>query len=181
MAEEYDLTCEVCGYHNLQGALLCAHCGALLEPPVRGSDTRTFDEPPTDEAFHSPDATLIRGTRTFRPETILILDFGVGGQQQTLRVEDTVKIGRADRKTSSLIDLDLSAMGGWERGVSRLHAMIRRDLNRLNIIDLDSANGTWLNGELLRPKLPYPLHDGDRVRLGLLEFQIFFDNSGLSG
>ena len=41
-------------------------------------------------------------------------------------------------------------------------------------MDLNSANGTFINGYRLTPQVPYWLRQGDRVRLGrvVLEFRI---------
>jgi len=37
-----------------------------------------------------------------------------------------------------------------------------------SVVDLDSANGTYLNGgtDPIAPNTPVPLHDGDRIHLG---------------
>jgi serine/threonine protein kinase len=50
--------------------------------------------------------------------------------------------------------------------ISRHHAQIRCEGARCQIIDLGSVNGTFLNGDLLRPNVPYPLQPGDHLRLG---------------
>jgi pSer/pThr/pTyr-binding forkhead associated (FHA) protein len=45
---------------------------------------------------------------------------------------------------------------------------------RYQLIDLGSANGTYVNGERLEPHVPRLLRQGDRLRLGrvVLEFRI---------
>lgn len=48
--------------------------------------------------------------------------------------------------------------------VSREHAVIRRNANRIEITDLGSSNGTFVNGERL--SAPSLLRSGDEVRLG---------------
>lgn len=51
--------------------------------------------------------------------------------------------------------------------VSRLHAVIRHSKADYRIEDMDSENGTWVNGILiLRPTL---LKDGDRIDIALTE------------
>jgi ABC-type multidrug transport system ATPase subunit/pSer/pThr/pTyr-binding forkhead associated (FHA) protein len=50
--------------------------------------------------------------------------------------------------------------------ISSKHAEIRRTDAGLVLIDLKSTNGTWLNGQLLKPNTPTPLHDGARIRIG---------------
>jgi hypothetical protein len=51
---------------------------------------------------------------------------------------------------------------------SSRHARIVRQGDVLVIEDLDSTNGTYLNGEQLGG--PQPLHPGDRIRIGDNEF-----------
>lgn len=50
--------------------------------------------------------------------------------------------------------------------VSRHHALIRWDGRQLNISDLGSSNGTWVNGQRLTPHVVQPLSHPARVRFG---------------
>jgi len=50
--------------------------------------------------------------------------------------------------------------------VSRLHAMIKRDGDRFFVEDLDSKNGTFLNGKILRSGKSTKLSHGDEIRIG---------------
>jgi len=52
-----------------------------------------------------------------------------------------------------------------ERQVSRYHAKIMRELNRYVLYDLDSKNGTHLNG--VHVKGSAPLRDGDEIQIAL--------------
>src|SRR5262245_21482880 len=49
-------------------------------------------------------------------------------------------------------------------GVSRAHARIRADGKQLLLEDLNSRNGTFLNGKRLVE--PLPLGDGDKIQIG---------------
>ena len=51
-----------------------------------------------------------------------------------------------------------------ERSVSRVHAMISWSGGRLSVQDLNSSNGTYINGELLRGEAD--LCDGDEMQFG---------------
>ena len=57
--------------------------------------------------------------------------------------------------------------------VSRRHAEIRRVDDRYQIQDLDSKNGTFVNGTPMR-KAPQWLHNGDRIDLGLNQVVLRF-------
>ncbi len=61
------------------------------------------------------------------------------------------------------------------RKVSREHAMIRRSADGFSLYDLDSANGSQVNGVAVRQ--PVRLQDGDIVRIGALDL-IFAESSG---
>lgn len=50
--------------------------------------------------------------------------------------------------------------------VSRLHAEIQVEESTYYIIDVESANGTFLNSVKLEPKQRYPLNLGDKIDLG---------------
>ena len=55
--------------------------------------------------------------------------------------------------------------------VSRMHVRFSRDESgRLCMQDLNSTNGTWLNGRLLEPEERVPVDKGDAVRIGALEY-----------
>ncbi len=86
----------------------------------------------------------------------------------TLRLSDTEGwvIGRSDNKSSYEPDVDLGRYNALSRGVSRRHAALVRYHGRLHIIDLSSANGTFVNGERLKPETPHKLQDGDKLLLG---------------
>lgn len=78
-------------------------------------------------------------------------------------------IGRSDAKSSYIPDVDLAECDALEKGVSRRHAaLVRFKESTACLLDLDSSNGTFLNGDRLKPNQPYPLNDGDQIRLGTL-------------
>lgn len=54
------------------------------------------------------------------------------------------------------------------RSISREHARIARVSRRWFVEDRGSYNGTFLNGERIRPGLPLPLRHADRVTIGPL-------------
>lgn len=58
------------------------------------------------------------------------------------------------------------------RAVSRVHARFYRDGNEYFLEDLNSMNGTFLNGEVLSCHTPVPVRSEDRVVFGNEEFLI---------
>ncbi|MEZ5426713.1 MAG: DUF5715 family protein [Pyrinomonadaceae bacterium] len=80
-------------------------------------------------------------------------------QQKTVSVEDEVSIGRTDAATVALDDV----------GLSRVNTTFFRDGDLLLVVDEDSLNGTFLNGEKVGNR-PTRVLDGDIVKLGLETF-----------
>mgnify|MGYP005861603671 CR=1 FL=1 len=167
------ITCPQCQYQNPTGALICEGCGALLlssqEPPGTTRSLGLDERPPTSEMG-------IRGTKTFPIDAQLIIDVGDMSERQALRIDEEVIMGRVDHHTDFLPDVNLSRFGAWEKGVSRLHAAIRRRGDALVLVDLGSTNGTFLNDERLAPRQAQQLRDGDRIRLGLCEMVIYYES-----
>ena len=83
-------------------------------------------------------------------------------------------IGRRDPTGTSSPDLDLTAQAGYQLGLSRQHAMLRHHDDQLDVVDLSSRNGTYLNGVRLEAHEPTRLHNGDELQLGKLVLRLYF-------
>lgn len=71
--------------------------------------------------------------------------------------------------------INLTDFSGYKYGVSRLHATMRRtEFDQLEIIDLGSSNGSYLNNYKLTPQQPYHVYDGDEIQIGRLPMQVYF-------
>ena len=73
-----------------------------------------------------------------------------------------VTIGRASDNAITLGDV----------GVSSRHARLNWRDDAWHLTDLGSTNGTWIGARQLEPNAPAPLREGDKVRLGRLEFRV---------
>lgn len=82
-------------------------------------------------------------------------------------------IGREDPVSSVFPDIDMTNYGGDEGGVSRSHAQIYMQGGQLVIEDLQSVNFTFVNKQKLTPYEPYPLNDGDTIRLGRVKLSYY--------
>ena len=85
-------------------------------------------------------------------------------------------MGRVSEGQPIMPDIDLSPYQAYAAGVSRLHAIIKRDGDRLIFMDLGSANGTYVNGKRLSPNVEQLIHHGDIVALGKMKLQILVKN-----
>jgi predicted component of type VI protein secretion system len=81
-------------------------------------------------------------------------------------------MGRSEAGGDFIPDLDLAPFDAQNAGVSRRHAALVQYNERLHLVDLESANGTFLNGRRVPPNSPVRLKDNDVVRLGSLSLLI---------
>jgi len=97
------------------------------------------------------------------------------GRRVTLELKEEIQVGRSDPANQFWPGLDLTVDEGAHKGVSRRHAAIQHSNRGIVLVDLNSTNGTTLNGYRLPPDLPYPLHNGDEVSFGRLLVHVFLD------
>ncbi len=73
-------------------------------------------------------------------------------------------------------DINLRDFGGEENGVSRQHALIMVSSSGLSLMDLNSANGTFIERRRLPPQVPIPLRNDSLIQLGTLVIRVFFES-----
>ena len=89
-----------------------------------------------------------------------------------LDVSGQLTIGRPDLLEGYVPGLDLDPYGAKDKGVSRKHAVIYPTDEGLNIRDLESTNGTRVNGHKLEPNQHYKLCDNDEIEFGQLHLAV---------
>ncbi len=154
------IQCRHCQSRQLDGTLFCTECGASLVQARKAQAVgmrHMPSRPVPAEPAASPSLTLI-----VQPS----------GRRISLTLEDELLIGRADDGRGIIPDIDLGRDGGFDAGVSRRHAIVSYRNSTVQIEDLASANGTFVNGRQLAPATPAPLHHGDEVRCGALKLRI---------
>ena len=92
----------------------------------------------------------------------------------TMPLRDFMVIGRGGKPGFAQADIDLTPHGAEGYGISRQHAVISVNNGRVSIKDLNSTNGTFLNGYALHPFHSYRLRDDDELQLGKLVIQVMF-------
>jgi len=83
---------------------------------------------------------------------------------KSYEIYGTTAIGRSRRHADLLFHI-----GEDDSPISRLHCTILDEDDRLALRDEDSSNGTYVNGEQLRPLQAVTLHDGDIIDIAPLE------------
>lgn len=165
-------SCPNCGNPVLLSLLQCPTCyfvmptagpphpapGAAVEPDIEGSPAAVVE---------------------FGPRTTLVLT-ARDGRRLFSRPQDSRRetiVGRTDGKTFTA-DLDLSPLGAATLGVSRAHAALAFDSARsiMTLTDMNSMNGTYLNGLRITPQELHDLQSGDQIRFGRLTVRVSFEN-----
>jgi len=167
------ILCSNCQHQNVSGAMFCAECGAQLD----GVET-LVTQAITDEQIHDE-----LKKKAPRPEPVstpinswLSLHLMDSGKILPLASRNEFTLGRLSEGQPIMPDIDLTPYQAYASGVSRLHAVVKRDGNRVLVMDLGSSNGTYLNGRRLNPHVEEPLSHGDIVAVGKLKIQILLRN-----
>jgi pSer/pThr/pTyr-binding forkhead associated (FHA) protein len=87
---------------------------------------------------------------------------------------EEIVIGRKPRDRDPNVTVQLDEHDGHKYGVSRYHAMIIAMQGHLTLRDLDSVNGTLLNGQRCVKLHSYVLRSGDVISLGQMQLTIEF-------
>ncbi len=142
------MKCKECQTENIEGALFCEECGAKLEDKLEsiGTDVETFG---TKLVLTSPEGSTL-----------------------DIPAKDEVMIGREDPISEVFPDVDLTALGGLEKGVSRKHAVIHHAGVDYTVEDMGSTNGTFINRKRIQPHAPETIKPGDEVRFGKLSLSV---------
>lgn len=152
--------------------MFCEQCGLeLIKINVSDATLPTRTMPGDVE---EASAKGFWGEADFKPGSPIVLQIRDKEEPIVINAAPRIVFGRADEHSQSVPDVDLSPYGALEYGVSRQHAALEVNEDILIILDVGSANGTFLNGQRLVPNQPRVLRNGDEVRLGKLVTYIYF-------
>lgn len=166
------IICSNCKHANMTGALFCAECGAQLI----GRDTLTTQSIATENLKTASRRTTGEMSQPVEGENawanLHLLDTG---QVLPLSSRNEFTMGRISEGQPIMPDIDLSPYQAYAAGVSRLHAVIRRNGDVVVFMDLGSANGTFINGNRLTPNTEQSLNHGDILALGKMRIQVLIE------
>lgn len=149
--------CPSCKFGNDANALNCIHCGNPLDLIF----TKSMD----------------KGNQYAVPENGLAFYFAGSTTQIAVATGEEFVLGRkTEGDTEAMVDL--THPEGFAMGVSRRHAKIRSAPNGYMITDLNSSNGTWLDGKILPPSQPVELPSGGTIQLGRLKLVAIYNSPG---
>jgi hypothetical protein len=164
------IECPSCKHQEFVGTLYCSECGTRLV------HTAIFSDMSGDPDWVDLDVA----TTETGPGSGLELDSGATlglrvlatGDMVPLVGRDNYTLGRGGAGQAIVPDVDLDRYGAQDQGISRLHAEIRIDEGGVHVVDLDSVNGTLVNGERLEPQEPHRVSHKDMIQLGRLRMQL---------
>lgn len=165
--------CPNCQSKQFEGTIFCGECGASLMPPSRSETTMSLGErSPTGDLAPEPATIPTPALAAGGPQiTLVVMN---SGRRINLEIADDLLIGRKDNARGIFPDVDLGLDGGYDAGVSRRHAILAHTNGAYTIEDLDSANGTFVNGQRLAPQTPARLTSGDELKCGTLLMRVEF-------
>lgn len=144
--------CPHCRYQNREGYMFCEDCGEDL------SQAESFYPGP----YQAPAAVDPEISLQFQGKLLPV----------ALQLQTRTVLGRRDSDRTRQPDVDLLEHGALEMGVSGLHAVINHTAEGVQIVDIGSTNGTYVNGRRLVPNQTYILRDGDEIRFSRLTAHI---------
>lgn len=164
------IECPSCKYREFVGTLFCSECGTRL---VHASPIPTMSISP-DKISKVANAT--KPSPPAGPDlssgALLGLRVVSSGDVISLIGRDNFTLGRSIEGQAIIPDVDLAKFDAYGHGISRMHAELRIEKDGVFVIDLDSANGTIVNGKRIKGQEGSPIHHGDVIQMGRLRLQI---------
>lgn len=170
------IVCRNCKHKNMDGALFCSECGANIgsQDAISTQNIKTGEMRQNIEGKGAKPARQPVITKLDTWGTLHLLDTG---QMLPLSDRNEFTLGRISEGQPIMPDIDLSPYQAYASGVSRLHAVLKRDNGRIILMDLGSSNGTYLNAKRLNPNSEQALEHGDIIALGKLKIQVILQNT----
>jgi hypothetical protein len=163
------IMCPYCHASHVPNTVFCDECGeCLLEDNVHETDLDLQQN--LNGVLSRPTPTPIYPANA-QPLAIR-LKIGTNQREIEMPLDRVIHIGRISPGSNTFPEIDLSKEVGSDRTVSRRHARILKQGNKVVIEDMNSVNGTFVNGKKLDPYLPESLRDGDLLRLGRVPIKI---------
>jgi hypothetical protein len=170
------IICPNCKHDNMAGTLFCSECGAQLVAKdsliTQHISTGQMDEAALNNSVPRSFPTATGGADAWG--SLHLLDTG---QVMPLSDRNEFTLGRISEGQPIMPDLDLSPYQAYANGVSRLHAVIKRVGQSVMIMDLGSANGTYVNGRRLTANVEQIVNHGDVIAFGKLKTQVLIKSN----
>lgn len=139
----------------------------LPDPPMNDLEQHPIHQtiPATDRADHQPTSPAVP---TVKPKLVVLRGMRIGAEYPVYEGRNI--IGRFADKP---VDIDLVSQESVEQiWCSRQHAALILEKGSVLLEDLNSLNGTWLNGVRVHAGQPRPVKPGDVVQIGTVQMKL---------
>ena len=161
------MKCPVCKSQNIPGVIECTQCGSDLY-------TVLLEQVSTTQLNRN--RRLITDRLTMPSSKPVVVYIRNANEPLAIPRTGKVMLGRTeDNSMSATPDITLNNYNAEDLGVSRLHAALDTSVSPPTITDLDSFNGSFINGQQLMPHQTYTLQSGDEIRLGRMVLRVFYN------
>ena len=172
--ENLQQTCRRCGKQFAESARVCPFCGTLANETYQDITLNTVDaapgahtQPLGEHAVHFMASLVGKQIALYIEDASLPL---------VIDLSDRATLGRrSPRDTGVAPTIALNRFDAFNRGVSRIHAVMYYENDTLFIVDEYSTNGTWVNGRKLEPMQPTALAHGAEIRLARLRMLLLLN------
>ena len=165
------IKCPFCKISYVDNTLYCSECGYyLLDDEKRETDELKKENSSQIEANHASEAELQPRLGISSPT--LRLRIGPNKRIIETHLDKIIHIGRLDPHLNIFPEIDVTDDISPEKSVSRRHARMLKQGNKIVVEDLGSVNGTFINSKKLDPYLPEAVVHGDVLQLGTLVIEI---------
>lgn len=152
------IICERCMRENKDDAIYCKYCGSQLQKEAEENITRTFasiiiEDEKGKRALSRKELKNLRKSLNF---PMLVVIKGPNSGARYLIDKNIISIGRNINSDVFLDDVT----------ISRNHVKIINDQGLYTIIDLESTNGTYINGSREKEKI---LKNNDEIQIGRIK------------
>jgi CheY-like chemotaxis protein len=162
------LRCPTCGQPRQPNQALCPHCGRIF---LSADKLQTG---PRSTAYGPGVRAWSKGPVTLDGQHDIVLQ--IRNEPLVLPQANELILGWPTALDEQGV-VDLSPWGAKGLGVSRRHLRLVREHGLLHAIDLNSTNGTWIDGRRLVPNSQYVVRDGDYLSLANLRMRVSFQPS----
>jgi len=164
------IICATCQHENLDGMMFCEDCGNQIAGPKLDTYAIRPDliKPTLDVA-----GEIVSTPGRF--DTWASLHLLESGHILPLGDKSEFTLGRVSENQPIMPDIDLTPYQAFTNGVSRIHAVMKRNEKRVSVTDLGSSNGTYMNNERLQPNVETTIGHNDILSLGKLKIQILIN------
>jgi len=162
------IVCPNCHHKNVTGAMFCSECGAQLDT-INTLVTQAITDEQIAEELRKKAPRPEPATPTNSWISLHLMD---SGKILPVTSKNEFSLGRLSEGQPIMPDIDLTLYQAYDSGVSRIHAVVKRDANKVMVMDLGSSNGTYINGLRINPHMEETLNHGDIVALGKFRIQV---------